>query len=1506
MKPSALFLLLLIGTQGAALAVDNRVLDEQIRQIVYAADPIEAAAKEGVTQSPQAASDAMQTLLNRYHAASGHGDVEAAYLLAVTYRYGLGVAVDKTESLRQYKLAAERGHPAGATDLALLYSAGDGVIVPINDWFDRTFRRDDAEAVRLLRQATTLGYARAQYYLAHHYTDGRGVAKDHQEGLRLLHRAAEQGFAPAMYALAVQYETVDDAKMLEWLHQAAARGHRVSHDALDRRARDGNLTAIKLMAGLYESGQAVKQDMSVAAIYWQSAAKLGDAESWFRLGLLAERGLPLPETDLQYFRQATRMRYEPALNRIHARMNGGDGSARHLLAEMYLAGDGVESSRGYAIRLLQLGAKTSHSPSLQRLTELANAGEPGLSLFLAYLYEYGVGTSASMPVAISWWRKSADQGAAQGRYRLAKLLEEGRGLPANLPEAIQMYLDVFRQGNPIALEPLDRLAKAGNSLAQKALGDALAEGFDPDRIRAATYLHEVAQDDTLSEIAERLGMGLSVLIEANPQIGNPDRIYKGSLLWLPLSKTSFHPRVSLQYPLDTNGRGPIDAAIHWWKKAADQGLLDARFVLARQYERQGDVNDAIEWYLPAARQRHPQSVDRIKALALSGNPVAILQMCELTQEGILQGNPLSCWIEAQGRGISGALKPIESMAKTGDSEARYVFGKALLEGTQAKADRSQGTHWLTLASEQGHDRATLLLAEQQLVQGGAPLAAAQLLHKAASQGNPQAVGKLEQLVNQQFLPAILELARMRLNGHGTALDTKGGWALMERAAHLGDNGAAEETAVYLESIGKSELSLNMFFLAARRGSDTAKAHLLKRAREGSSEAAGLFSKLLRAHASPHELTQWLTEQAERGDASAAMDLADRLMRGEGVATNPLIAMKWLRQAADADHTAAQLRLARLMENPPFPMQADIGEATKWYVRLTIKGETDAVAALQRLAEGSQPAKALLGLAQFHAAHDQQSEASRYFLKAAEHGEVSAMREVAQRYDEGIGLIKDQETALNWRIKAADANDPTAQIEAAIAYHDGVLRPKNLNEWRRRLEQAAQQGVPVAQYWLGQAYFKGEGVYSNEQTAIEWTEKAARQGEVNAQMWLGQFHFDKHNFSAALPWLTQAATGKQAKAFEILGQMYENGWGTTTNLEQAVKHYSEAADKGQALARYRLGMMLLEGTHLGKDVDKGVTLVEAAAKDGIVDAQFAMARIHFDAEFSRRDDAAAVSWLGKAALSGHMPAQQQLAEAQYHGYETGLDSQGAFELTQCLATTTSIPKRNRLDAWHLLARMLADGHGTQPNKIQAHCGYNLVAADGAEAAASARKALEKDMDSSEILAAERCAREHLKTLVNPTASAGISPCQIHQREPSNVPAPAPTATNNPAPLPQLILPIENSHFYVDIRLGNGDPVEFMIDNGATSLTLSESTLESSGAVYQVINPDASAVLADNKTITGKHVLIDRIRLADIPLDNVRAFVCVSCKPLAGHSVLRRFDTQTRLIDGSEHMILQPRW
>lgn len=99
--------------------------------------------------------------------------------------------------------------------------------------------------------------------------------------------------------------------------------------------------------------------------------------------------------------------------------------------------------------------------------------------------------------------------------------------------------------------------------------------------------------------------------------------------------------------------------------------------------------------------------------------------------------------------------------------------------------------------------------------------------------------------------------------------------------------------------------------------------------------------------------------------------------------------------------------------------------------------------------------------------------------------------------------------------------------------------------------AVDHGSLLAAYKLGYMYYTGEGVIQNDVTAFEYFQQATK----------APLAFQKNSL--------QLTTKFLAESYNNLGIMYQNGFGTTTNLTEAEDMYRKAVEFGSENARRNL-------------------------------------------------------------------------------------------------------------------------------------------------------------------------------------------------------------------------------------------------------------------------------------------------------------------------------------------------
>jgi len=114
-----------------------------------------------------------------------------------------------------------------------------------------------------------------------------------------------------------------------------------------------------------------------------------------------------------------------------------------------------------------------------------------------------------------------------------------------------------------------------------------------------------------------------------------------------------------------------------------------------------------------------------------------------------------------------------------------------------------------------------------------------------------------------------------------------------------------------------------------------------------------------------------------------------------------------------------------------------------------------------------------------------------------------------------------------------------------------------------------------------------------------------------------------------------------------------------------------------------------------------------------------------------------------------------------------------------------------------------------------------------------------------------------------------------------------------------------HFFAPLTLGEARPRAFVVDTGATLTTLSDELLDKSRLRYRVLDGASRSRLADGRTVSGRVVSLERLRVGPHEVKNIRAFVCKACIPLLGQSLLASFDMKTEKQRGVEFLLLSPR-
>lgn len=141
-----------------------------------------------------------------------------------------------------------------------------------------------------------------------------------------------------------------------------------------------------------------------------------------------------------------------------------------------------------------------------------------------------------------------------------------------------------------------------------------------------------------------------------------------------------------------------------------------------------------------------------------------------------------------------------------------------------------------------------------------------------------------------------------------------------------------------------------------------------------------------------------------------------------------------------------------------------------------------------------------------------SEASEWYLRAAEQGHLEAQSRLGVMYANGYGIPQNSPEAAKWYRRAGERGDAQAQTNLAGMYKDGEGVPQNNAEAAKWYLRAAEQGVAEAQFHAGGMLLLGRGVKENHTEAVRLIRLSAQQGHALALNQLAAMYKNEHVFT----------------------------------------------------------------------------------------------------------------------------------------------------------------------------------------------------------------------------------------------------------------------------------------------------------------------------------------------------------------------------------------------------------
>lgn len=393
-----------------------------------------------------------------------------------------------------------------------------------------------------------------------------------------------------------------------------------------------------------------------------------------------------------------------------------------------------------------------------------------------------------------------------------------------------------------------------------------------------------------------------------------------------------------------------------------------------------------------------------------------------------------------------------------------------------------------------------------------------------------------------------------------------------------------------------------------------------------------------------ELQQLLTQRAEQGDVQAQFELGKFYYFLEEDPARHEKAYPWFMKASEKGNVYAMHYLGRMYLYGYF-VQKDEVKAKEYFSK--------SIATIQNDSLTKNP-EAWYCLAWSHhygiEVEKNNTEAVKWFEKAAKKGHVIAQYDLGLCYIKGEGVELSSVKAIEWIRKASESDNAIAQFCLASM--------------------------------LSEVLFSGNpsGKIPNHKELLYWLKRASDLGLVYATFSLSQFSEDENEKESLLK---QAANKKYLPAMFYLGSFYLmkqqfNQFGKT-----GIDLICESADGGYKYARHELftnELLLSRGMITKGEMFKWI---KNAAEHGDVVAQYKLSQHYYEGIFVKKNEEDAFFWLLLARSSGRM--------VEGVGDDMFYSLKNKYTLTQIIAfqekVDSWIPKKDTFfygsAPWHLI-------------------------------------------------------------------------------------------------------------------------------------------------------------------------------------------------------------------------------
>ena len=223
--------------------------------------------------------------------------------------------------------------------------------------------------------------------------------------------------------------------------------------------------------------------------------------------------------------------------------------------------------------------------------------------------------------------------------------------------------------------------------------------------------------------------------------------------------------------------------VHWFRKSALQGHVEAQFHLGRMYfngyEVEQDFKEAAHWYKQVALKGHAEAQFRLGEMYFHGQGVEkdLKEAAYWVRESALQGHMEAQFnlggIHFKGQGVEKDLKEAAYWAREsalqGHVEAQFRLSGMYFKGQGVGKDLKEAFRWTRKAALQGHAEAQFYLGRHYFQTGQSFRERVYWIREAAKQNYAAAKDSCKNNIDNHIKTCILKIWMMKPKGFGLNL-----------------------------------------------------------------------------------------------------------------------------------------------------------------------------------------------------------------------------------------------------------------------------------------------------------------------------------------------------------------------------------------------------------------------------------------------------------------------------------------------------------------------------------------------------------------------------------------------------------------------------------------------------------------------------------------------------------------------------------------------------------------